>query len=316
MAGLVMGITVHARSGRDSLSTERMAKGEHAVRSGERAIRLLAQTRPNVFGTLPGYSFIVQRGAVPAADSIVRPSPTLVLKRGEPVRITVFNNISVPLAVHWHGMELESWFDGVGGFSGMGKAMRAPVAPRDSFVVRFTPPRAGTFMFHTHDEPGHELASGLNGALVVVDDPSAYDRTRDHTFLLATRGPNDSGMVVVNGTAAPAPIVVTPGVAQRFRLATISSNERIDVSLMRGDSISEWRVIARDGASLPPSQLRSTRARLMMSAGITSDVEFTLPPSAVKADGTTGYALRVHMRVYEAFDLPGSTITIPIVVRR
>lgn len=310
MGGLVMGVTVHARAGRDSAAAEARARGANAARTNERDIRLLAQSRANVFGAYPGYSFLVQRGAAPAADSIERPSPTLVLKRGEPVRITVLNNITVPLAVHWHGMELESWFDGVGGFSGMGKAARAPIAPRDSFVVRFTPPRSGTFMFHTHDEPGHELASGLNGALVVVDDPASYDRTRDHVLLIATRGPTDSGLVVVNGSTSPPPITVTAGVPQRIRFATISSNERVDVALLRGDSIHRWKRLARDGADLPPHQRSVVRASDEFSAGMTSDVEIVVPP------GATDYTLRVRMRSYEAFEYPGATVLIPIRVRR
>lgn len=55
---------------------------------------------------------------------------------------------------------------------------------------------------------------------------------------------------------------------------------------------------------------------MQLSAGITADVEFTLLAGAAAANATTGYALRVRMRAYEAFDLPGSTVTIPIVVKR
>ena len=41
-----------------------------------------------------------------------------VLQRGEPVRITVVNHLDEPTAVHWHGIELESFPDGVPGWSG------------------------------------------------------------------------------------------------------------------------------------------------------------------------------------------------------
>ena len=60
----------------------------------------------------------------------------------------------------------------------------------------------------------------------------------------------------------------------------------------------------------------SVRAAMQLSAGITADVEFTLLAGAAAANATTGYALRVRMRAYEAFDLPGSLVTIPIVVKR
>ena len=34
--------------------------------------------------------------------------------------IMVVNHLTEPTAVHWHGIELESYFDGVAGFSGAG----------------------------------------------------------------------------------------------------------------------------------------------------------------------------------------------------
>ena len=52
------------------------------------------------------------------------PGPTIVLERGKPVSITVVNRLREPTAVHWHGIELESYFDGVADFSGAGRASR------------------------------------------------------------------------------------------------------------------------------------------------------------------------------------------------
>ena len=217
------------------------------------------------------------------------------------------NHLANALGVHWHGMELESWYDGVGGFSGMGSRMRAPIAPRDSFVVQFTPPRSGTFMYHTHDELGQELASGLQGALLVIDDPAQFDAARDHLLLLSTRGPTDSGMVAVNGRADPPPLVLAPG-EHRLRFATISSNEQVVVSLVKGDSVLTWQVIARDGADVSTAQRAPQRAQLGFSAGITTDVLVNLPPGE-------GYAIRVRMKPYEAFEFPGSEVRVPIVRR-
>jgi FtsP/CotA-like multicopper oxidase with cupredoxin domain len=42
----------------------------------------------------------------------------LVLTRGEPTAIEVVNRSGEPTAVHWHGIELESYYDGVAGWSG------------------------------------------------------------------------------------------------------------------------------------------------------------------------------------------------------
>jgi FtsP/CotA-like multicopper oxidase with cupredoxin domain len=44
--------------------------------------------------------------------------PPIVLTRGQPVEIEVVNRVKDPTAIHWHGIELESYYDGVPGWSG------------------------------------------------------------------------------------------------------------------------------------------------------------------------------------------------------
>lgn len=315
MAGLVMGITVRAAPGALAAREEARAAGRGAAPANERRLTLFAQTRARVFDSTPGFAFVLQRGAQrPARDSITVPSQPLLLARGLPVRIAVHNRIASPLSVHWHGMELESWFDGVGSFSGMGSRMRAPIAPRDSFVVRFTPPRAGTFMIHTHDEAGDELASGLYGAMLVLDDPASFNPRRDHVVLLATHGPGYLGRVAVNGRHEPEPLVLDVGATHRLRFASIPSNERVEVSLVKRGAdttvtVQEWQLLAVDGADLSANQQRTVRATRRFGAGMTLDVAFTMP-------NEEGLALRVRMAPYEAFDFPGSTVFVPLVPRQ
>jgi manganese oxidase len=73
----------------------------------------------------------------------------MVLSRGEPVEITVLSRLSEPTAIHWHGLELDSYYDGVIG-GGTGDQVTPAIAPDGSFVSRFNPNRAGTFIYHTH----------------------------------------------------------------------------------------------------------------------------------------------------------------------
>ena len=56
-----------------------------------------------------------------------------VLARREPVSVMVVNALPEPTAVHWHGIEPESYYDGVAGFSGSGGRRSPAIAPRDSF---------------------------------------------------------------------------------------------------------------------------------------------------------------------------------------
>jgi FtsP/CotA-like multicopper oxidase with cupredoxin domain len=199
MGGLVLALDVRpartrtASGVRDTTSVKR-----------PRIIDLFTGTRPRVFGEQPGHAFIVQEGTTaPAADSIRIPGTPLVLTKGEPVRITVHNRMTIPISVHWHGIELDSYFDGVGGFSGAGARIAPMIVPRDSFVVRFTPPRAGTFIYHVHGERGEELSSGLYGSLLVLEPGTSFDPHKELLFVLADGGPGPERRIFVNGTAPP-----------------------------------------------------------------------------------------------------------------
>src|SRR3954464_5367640 len=121
------------------------------------------------------------------------PAPTILLKRGEPVTITVVNGLPEPTAVHWHGIELESYFDGVADFAGSGKHIAGAIAPKDSFQARFTPPRSGTFMYHPHADEVRQQQAGLSGVLLVMDDPATFDPVHDIVLLLTVPRSNADG---------------------------------------------------------------------------------------------------------------------------
>ncbi len=62
----------------------------------------------------------------------------------------MINRSHEPTQVHWHGLEIESYFDGVAGVGGYPNRLTPAILPNDSFEMRITPPRAGSFMYHTH----------------------------------------------------------------------------------------------------------------------------------------------------------------------
>ena len=64
-----------------------------------------------------------------------------------------------PSPIHWHGIELESYNDGVPDGAASRQRSRRPWN-RATFDVNFTPPRAGTFMYHTHGHDSLQLAAG------------------------------------------------------------------------------------------------------------------------------------------------------------
>jgi manganese oxidase len=263
MGGMVLGIRVKPRTQSVRMPNER----------SHRRLRLFVTERAKVYGDQPGYSYVLPEGSVaPARDSIRRPASTLVLQRNEPTEIAVLNTTSQMATIHWHGLELESVYDGVGDWSGWGSRMAPPIAPGDSFVVRLTPPRAGTFMYHTHMDEEKKLASGMFGALLVLPDRAVADTT-ERLLLVGIGGPLDDGLPSFNGSISAPSLSIQRGATHRFRLINISPLEAHTVRLVSGDTVQQWRPIAKDGADLPASQSIMRRAEVALHAGETYDVE-------------------------------------------
>ncbi|WP_310572454.1 multicopper oxidase domain-containing protein, partial [Gemmatimonas sp.] len=304
MAGMVMGIHVRGRD---------VHRAESAV-APQRRLDLFVQSRDSALARgLRGYGFVLgDPAAPPPRDSIRRPGAPIVLVRGARVAIRVHNRLAKPLAVHWHGMEIESWFDGVGGSSGAGRSVRPPIAPGDSFVVRLTAARAGTFIYHTHDEAGSELSTGLYGALIVEEPNAPRDTTRDHVIVMGLLGDAATGSLAINGRTDGAPLTLSPG-THRLRFVSIPVDEQIRVAFVRDSTVQRWRSLATDGAELPAAQQVQSAARRTVSAGQTFDVEVTIP-----VDAPTNYALR-FTTVWYPTDArgaqPAPVLRVPIVVR-
>ena len=131
------------------------------------------------------------------------PGPTLALTRGEPVEITLVNELPEATAIHWHGMELESYYDGVHGWSGDGNARHAD--DRTGRILRrpLHAAATGTFMYHTHLHDRVQLTSGLYGAMVVLDPARSFDETTDHVLVIGRGGPQPDSPVVLNNERAP-----------------------------------------------------------------------------------------------------------------
>src|SRR5262249_34025300 len=210
MAGPIVGITVRSKGMNVAPSDS----------SGRRTLRLVARVDSGGTDTEPAYGFsLEQNGSELPLRPPYPPGPTLVLQRGEPVSITVENRLPEATAVHWHGIELESYYDGVAGFSGNGQQIAPAIPPGGAFEARFTPPRSGTFIYHTHVDEVRQLQAGLSGALIVVDSRAAYDPSRDFVMLVTTpRRIADADFVLLNGTLTPDAREMRVGERYRFRL--------------------------------------------------------------------------------------------------
>ncbi len=277
MRGLVLGISARPRAGAASPEPAR----------GRRQLRLVALRDSGFPDSAPSMRFVVEeRGGAGRRDAGVGFSPPIDLQRGQPVSITVVNQLAEPTAVHWHGIELDSYYDGVAGFGGSGQRLTPLVAPRDSFEARFTPPRSGTFIYHSHVDEPRQHRAGLVGALIVRDRPPV-DSISELIFFFksALAGNAVPAPLEVNGVSNPDTTVLRVG--QRYRLrfihmalvapgAIVTLTTRLDSVrvTLRDTLLLRWRVIAKDGADLPASERLTRDSKLNLSMGETYDVEF------------------------------------------
>jgi len=272
MSGLVLGLHVTPRPGTPAAQPPSQQA---------RDIRLLVQTQAHRFGPAPGYGYVIQTGSVePARDSIVIPGAPLLLERDQPVRITVVNHLAQPTAVHWHGIELQSYPDGVPDWSGAPGRLMPPVVPNDSFVAEFTPPRAGTFIYHAHLNELEQMHLGLYGPLIVLEPGTSFDPATDHIVIVSADGPeSDTTGGLLNGTKTPEPLVIRAGQAHRLRLINIHGDYRVLFTLESSDGLVEWRQLAKDGAAVATGLAGPQPARLLTGPGETADFEIRPDPA-------------------------------------
>ena len=261
MNGLILGITVPGRSALPE--PWRPA----------RRLRLFVQSDSAPGDADRRFGYVLERGHEPRPDSVEYPGPVLVLTRGEPTSIEVVNRSPEPTAVHWHGIELESYYDGVAGWSGTPNRVAPAIRPGRSFEVRLTPKRAGTFMYHTHLDDIRQQYGGLVGTLVVVEPGERWDPEHDFVFLLSDGVP---GRLFVNGSLTPPPKELEVGKTYRLRIADIAVFRlSVPVRLVRDSALVSWRPIAKDGYPLPESAATVRPSLANVLPGETADFEFT-----------------------------------------
>jgi FtsP/CotA-like multicopper oxidase with cupredoxin domain len=266
MSGILIPLHVRAAPGRSY----------PAVVGTPRPLRLLVQSRPKIYRDDPGFGFVLQDGAhAPAPDSIRIPGSTIVLTRNEPVRITVVNRLNEPTAVHWHGIELTSYYDGVPGVSGEPGNLLPSIAAGDSFAAAYTPPRAGTFIYHTHIDDVKQMEAGLYGPLIVLPPGQTFDSTTDHIVTISLHEYPDTFNVLMNGSVSPEPIVLRVGVPNRLRIVIIPAAGSGELTLLSDTTPVRWRALAKDGADLPAALATERPARQLVSVGETYDFEIT-----------------------------------------
>jgi FtsP/CotA-like multicopper oxidase with cupredoxin domain len=263
MAGLIVGITVHPP-----------ATWREPARPHPANLRLLVQEGARRSRSERALGYVLQRGPEPPRDSVQIAGPVLLMTRGRPTDVTVVNHLKEPTGVHWHGVELESYSDGVVGWSGRAGHVAPPIAPNDSFVAHLTLPRAGTFIYHTHLGDLEQLTSGLYGAIVVLEPGRTFDPSTDHVYVAGWDGPADPPSILVNGDSILAPVVFAAGRRHRLRFVNIGPAAFVRATIKRDTSLARWRAIAKDGADYPRDRATERPAQVVLDVGEAYDFEF------------------------------------------
>jgi FtsP/CotA-like multicopper oxidase with cupredoxin domain len=186
-------------------------------------------------------------GAAWGYDGMV-PGPALRLRRGEELRVRLFNDLALPTNLHWHGVRTPNAMDGT-------IPLLAPaIATGTSFDYRFRVPDAGTFWYHA--QAAEQIDRGLYGALIVEEIESvAVDR--EVVLVLGMPGEADAAPFRVNGAIRP-DIPVKRG--ERLRLRLINATAARGLAL-KVEGHAPW-VMAIDGQPSEPFRARDSRVGL------------------------------------------------------
>jgi FtsP/CotA-like multicopper oxidase with cupredoxin domain len=264
MAGLVLAINVKPAPG---------AGPERAATPSPHKIDLVIE--PNAANAkLPAFSCSVRDGKKLVASADKSMGPPIVVTRGEATEITVLNHLTEPTTIHWHGLELDSYYDGVMG-GGAGNQVTPAIAPGESFTARFTPNRAGTFIYHTHARDPNQLTDGVYGPLIVLEPEQPFDPEHDKVLVVGTRDPGFSAKrITLNGAEAPSTLILQHGVEYRLRLINMAADLGANVQLGSKEHPENWRAIAKDGAVLPSRLAKTGEATVHIASGETYDFAF------------------------------------------
>ncbi|MBA2811391.1 multicopper oxidase family protein [Streptomyces sp. KM273126] len=199
------------------------------------------------------------------------PGPTLRVRQGELVEVTVRNELPrANVAVHWHGVDVPNAEDGVPGVT------QNAIRPGGTHVYRFRPDESGTHWYHSHQQTSVQQMKGLFGALI-IDPPKPAPV--DHDWYLAMHS-----WKTEDGATVPA-----LGLADRLERRRAAPGERVRLRLLNSDRLTHefsltgtsFRVTALDGNAVRGPTPVSDR-KLAIGAGGRYDVEFVMPDRPVR----------------------------------
>jgi FtsP/CotA-like multicopper oxidase with cupredoxin domain len=105
------------------------------------------------------------------------PGPNLEFNEGEFAIINVTNKMDVETSVHWHGMILPNFHDGVPYLT------TPPIRPGETFQYKFALKQSGTYWYHSHT--GLQEQRGVYGSLQINPKETDLEYDKDLVLVLS-----------------------------------------------------------------------------------------------------------------------------------
>ncbi len=121
----------------------------------------------NSFDLTVGHSAVEigkRRGHAITVNGTV-PGPLLRFREGEKLTLRVRNMLDEDTSIHWHGLLVPFYMDGVPGVSFPG------IKPGETFTYEYSVPQYGTYWYHSHS--GLQEQAGHYGPIII--DPAGAD---------------------------------------------------------------------------------------------------------------------------------------------
>ena len=263
MAGLVLGINV--KPGVSDLISE----GSPA--------HLTLHANEFMTDSLTSYKFSIDSNDVPESYRDGIPGPIIFMEKYQTTNVTLKNHMSIPTGVHWHGLELDSWADGVPNWSASDGKVSPVIEPGEEFTYKLSAMRSGTFIYHSHLDDIPQLAGGLYGPLIVMDKGAVFDPHSDHIYTVGWKTVDGLGLDEwdLNGTEEQPDMYVEAGESHRLRLLSIGPASASSLWMTKNGEPYPLTALAKDGADLPSSQQVEVDRGIFIGPGETVDYTFT-----------------------------------------
>ncbi len=105
------------------------------------------------------------------------PGPTLRFLQGDYAVMHVTNRMDVETSIHWHGLLLPNFFDGVPYLT------TPPIKAGETFTYEFELKQAGTYWYHSHTALQEQ--NGVYGSFVIQDPEEDLDYDRELVIVLS-----------------------------------------------------------------------------------------------------------------------------------